>query len=351
MIGAFGGAGMLSCSNLNSDGYTGLMSGRTTRLTGIAGLAVNGFLLFAVPAGFSSFGIMSLGMVSYTLADTLLLFFLLTVAPLAGIPLFNRGANRLRLSKNRNESWGKNLFVYASLVCIFLVKKDFFSLTVSVISGLTGLLGQFTAHLLSRRGSDGIREFAVGTLGGAGTALGIVIADRIFPNVLSSGWFVSDGKFSGYIPQGFSLALAAVWCLLWVLPPLLNRKKNGLTGIWLHDTVFCALPFLLLALGNYHTACLFAIPLSFFVCAESQLVFVSKKTKFTVLFALLWLCASALVLSLTTSVPAFVSFFGSAALFLTVIFSSRKIRRISLLSKIIPAVSFLFAAVLWFLTA
>ncbi|MBR6772562.1 MAG: hypothetical protein IKM29_04110 [Clostridia bacterium] len=347
MTGAFGVAGMFSCGNLDPENSAALVSDRKTRPTGILGLCIKGFLLFANPAGFVSLGIMSLGMVSHTLADTALLFCLFSAAPFAGPLLFNRGANRLSLSNEKNESWGKNLFIFASLFCVFAVKADFFSLTVSVTAGLFGALGQLAA-LLFRRPQVGYGDFAVGAAGGIGTALGIIIADTVFPEIMSSGWFVSDGKLSGYVSQEFSLAISCVWCLLWVLPIFLSRFRNEFIGTWLPDFLFCSLPFLLLSLGCFHAAFLTALPLAFFVCAWSKLRLTPKKTRFAVLFGLLWLCASAAVLSLTTSIPSFISVFGSAAFFLTFIFSSGRSGAGSFFPKFFTAVSVAIAVFLWF---
>lgn len=340
MLGAFGAIGMLSGGNLNTNG--------SARMVGISEAAIKGFLLFANGAGFASFGIMSIGLVSHTLADTILLFFLLAISPVAGILLFNRGANKLSLSKEKNESWGKNLFIFASLVCIFLVKGNFFSLIVSVTAGLFGTLGQIAPLLFPKRSGCCLYDFTAGALGGIGMTLGFFVANRLFPSVLSSGWFVSSGKLSGYVPQGISLALAALWCALWLLPLFTAYCKKDLVKLWISDFVFCALPFLLLSLGSYHAACLFAIPLCFFTCAESKLKNASHKTLFTVIFGIIWLFASAIVLYLTTSLSQFISLFGSTLIFLSVILSSNKKGTEFLTQKIITAVSAIFSAVLWF---
>ena len=345
MTGAFGVVGMFQSENLDCKSSVKLLFCRNSRAYGLLGLILKGFLLFSIGSGFVSFGIMSLGMVSHTLADTILLFALTAVSPFVGTLLFNRGKNRLTLTDSKDEYWGTNLFTLASLFCIFLAKGDFFSLTVSLIGGFFGILGLGAATLTFCTTKRSFSDFVVGAFGGGGTALGIFVANRLFPNILSSGWFTSSGKFLGYIPQNLSLIFAALWCLLWALPLLpIVRQKEELKRFAL-NLIFCSIPFLLLSLGSYHAACLSALPLSLFAIFEGRF----PKRRFPVWAAIICALTAASVLYFTTAIPTSISIFGSMLIFLGFLCFSKKVSRYSVIAKILLVISAITALLLWFL--
>ena len=358
LIAAFGAVGAFAVQDLNCKATAKLILLKRSPALGVFGLGVKGFLQTAIPAGFISVGIMSLGMVSYTLADVVLLFcFILLSRPL-GTVIFNRGKNSLRFSSDSTESWGRELLLYAALACVFLVKGDLFSLTLSAVGGLLGLMGEFAALPLRARDKkdDFLPSLVSGAAGGIGVSLGTLAADRLFPEILASEGFASNAKFSSYVPQGVSLVFALTWCALWVSffflsRSALSRRKTLL--LLLSDGVFCALPFLFLSLGSYHTACFASIPLALFLLAEAHTP--AKRTKrklFPVI--LLWVCFAASVASvsiLTTAVPRFICAF--APLFLHIFDfcvseRGKKNKHRIFVYVMFPALAVL-SALLWFL--
>lgn len=339
IVAAFGAVGMFPGGGMTYGETVSLVNGREAPLRGTLGFALKGFLWFAVAAGFISVGIMTLGLSFYTLADVILLFVLLAVSRPLGIRVFNRGKNKLYFSKTRDESWGENLVMTVALLTVMLAKGDLFSVTVTLTAGLFGAVGWAvgiwgcalgTSGKLFRRLSEKglfsgwkFMEFTLGAFGGGGTALGIVLAKTAFPRVLQSGWFVSDAGLSGFIPQGASLALGLLWvalCAAVTLVSVLTASKpwgESLEDL-LFEEVYCALPFLFLALGSYHTACFAAIPVLLYVLAEKY-VFDRKLFRHpAVIAAVFGLCAVSLAASalLTSAIPMTVSAFLGMTVYL-----------------------------------
>ena len=328
LIAAFGAVGMFPGGGMSYGETVSLVVGKEDPVRGTWGFAFKGFLWFAVAAGFISVGIMTLGMSVYTLADIILLTVLLIAARPVGRKLFNHAKHRLYFSKTRPESWGENLIMFAALACIMLVKGDFFSVTVMMCAGIFGAIGwaigiwgfalgnhgKLFKFLGKRNMFEGWKfmEFTLGAFGGMGTAIGILLARKFFPEVLSGGWFVSSDGLSGYIPQNISLVLGIVWCLLCVFVTVFSQ----LTGDkpwgedaedWLFEIVYCAIPFLFLALGSYHTAYFIALPVLFYLFIEKY--HIEKKRIPTPAAIVIYILIAALAVVtavFTTAIPTFV---------------------------------------------
>ncbi len=274
MLGAFGALGMFLGGGMSHGETINLVYKHLDPPRGYAGLTVKGFLWFSVTSAFTSFGLRILTMKLYTAADFIFLAAVICISRPVGTRLFN-GKNSLYFSVTKKESWGQNLLIFFSFICVFAVRRDWFSIFVCIVSGLGGTVGWISGlwlymlslrrvilKKLSARGMCAgwkLMEFTLGAIAGLFSAAAFAAGLKLFPDVLSGDWFDSGAGLCGYIPQNLSFILAAAWFVLCAAHTLFCRltaqKPWGeYAEDQLLDIIYCAVPFLLICLGSFHTA-------------------------------------------------------------------------------------------------